>query len=167
MNEPVLKADRALRKKAILFVVAASVLGLVLLIFFQNELGQLDQLARENPRAALEQLLDRLHLLAVFVTLLFVPFSLYLLYLSIQTYRTSRFPPPRTRVVRDTRIVTGRRARRKGMAGVFLAAVFLALALYTARLAINISETPVEGRDLAGAAAVTGPGSTHDRTDAR
>ncbi len=158
MNEPVLKADRALRRKTILFVVAASVLGLVLLVFIQNEFGQLDQLARENPRASMEQLLNRLHILALAMTLLFVPFSLYLLYFSIRTYRASRFPPPGTQVIRDTRIVTGRRARMKGIAGVLLATVFLALVLYTARLMIRINETPVDDR----ISPVAGPGAVHD-----
>jgi hypothetical protein len=164
VNEPVVKADRALRKKALLFVAAASVLGLALIVFFQKELGQLDQLARENPRAALEQLLSRLHLLALFMTLLFVPFSLYLLYVSIRTYRASRFPPPGTRVIRDTRVVTGRRARMKGIAGVLLAAAFLALALCTARLSTTIGETPVAHRDNPGTAA--NAGAVHDATHA-
>ncbi len=163
MNEPVLKADRTLRRKMILFLAAASVLGLALLFFFQNELGQVDQLARENPRAALEQLLNRLHLLALSMTLLFVPFSLYLLYFSIRTYRASRFPPPGSRVVRDTRIVTGRRARMKGIAGVLLAAAFLGLALYTVRLSKTIGETMLARRDNSGAATT---GTAHDATDA-
>ncbi len=164
MNDPVVKADPALRKKTIVFVVAASLLGLVLIVFFQSELGRVDELARENPQAALEQLLNRLHLLALSMTLLFVPFSLYLLYVSIRTYRTSRFPPPGTRVIRDTRIVTGRRARMRGIAGVLVAAAFLALALYAVRLMITMGETFADDPNPTDSAAISDPGFNHDGT---
>jgi cytochrome bd-type quinol oxidase subunit 2 len=130
MDTDVIPADKALRKKVILFLIIVVLTSLVLEPHFKAYMDQLSQLSKEDPDLALEKtmLLLKWSLRVVFVAL--VGMGAYLILLARRTLRSDQYPPPGMRVIRDTRLRTGNQAKKAAISLIVLAALFIAVAFF-------------------------------------
>src|SRR5262245_38636928 len=122
------RADRQLRRMAVLAIVGIALLGAVALWALQSWLGSIAEAARGSTRA-------RLAVLACVIGASLAPLSPLAIYLwrhGARTRAASQFPPPGARVLRDTQIVRGARAQRRGL---WLQAMAVAIALACVGLA--------------------------------
>jgi hypothetical protein len=71
-------------------------------------------------------------LATVVLFLSIIPLALYLLFLGRRVLKSDRFPPPGTKVIRDTKLMKGNEARVRGRLLIFLSIVLIALALFGA-----------------------------------
>ena len=108
------KADPRARRTAIVTLGLATLAGLVLMLVVESQLSAWLEWITEDP----EQMDDRLVLcgwgLALGVIVPMLLLAAYLWRLGSRIVHSGVFPPPGMRVVRDTRVLFGRRAVRRG-----------------------------------------------------
>ena len=119
----VLKTDKELRKKALGLLFASGALGFPLIYILEDFLQRLQKLVEESPDKASEQIGQFLAAFLAIGSLSLLLFSGWVTLLSINSLHTKQFPPPGTRVIRDTRVKFGARACRRAILGLILAAV--------------------------------------------
>lgn len=111
MPEELIRADNSLRKKTIVLLVIF-VLGMMLLSpYLNNRLAAWRQAAADNPETALARHSSLFQWLLGITALLVSAGSLYLMVVALRVLKTEQYPPPGLKVIRDTRLQTGRRAK--------------------------------------------------------
>jgi hypothetical protein len=111
MPQDMVPADKNLRKK-IIFLLVFFVLGIMLLSpYLNSRLADWRQAAAENPETALARYSPLIKWLLGITALMVSAASTYLIVVAIRILRTDRYPPPGLKVIRDTRLQTGRRAK--------------------------------------------------------
>ena len=134
--DDVVRADPALRRRALLG--AAAIVACVLaLVSAPRSVMTLVRLVQDTPAAGARGIAIMLLFAAPF-TLLAVVVAADAIRRSVRTLRAGQFPPPGTRVVRDTRIVRGRPATVVGAAGLALGGTLLVAALVLPWIAYRI-----------------------------
>ncbi|MCU0578532.1 MAG: hypothetical protein MUF69_03205 [Desulfobacterota bacterium] len=111
MSSEMIPADKNLRKK-IIFLLIFFVLGLMLLSPYLNaRLAEWRQEAATDPETAWVRYSSLFQWLLGLTALLVSAASVYLIVVSVRVLKSDRYPPPGWKVIRDTRLQTGRRAR--------------------------------------------------------
>jgi len=125
MNEEVVRGDKNLRRRMIFLVIIFTIVGGWIIILTSNYLDDIRHLAKEDLNEAVSKLIVLIYFYAVgFVASIIITFG-YLLWLGIRIIKAGRFPPPGMKVIRDTKIIRGIKAKLLGGAVIILAMVFL------------------------------------------
>ena len=107
----IVPADPKQRRLALLAVVAIVIGGVVALWWLDRRLDGIDRLVEENLPAAAERALSLVVKALVVMGVSLVGMGLYLFWLGVQINRAGQFPPPGMKVIRNTVVRTGPRAR--------------------------------------------------------
>ncbi|MEM6456413.1 MAG: hypothetical protein AAF772_15080 [Acidobacteriota bacterium] len=127
----VLTADPRLRAVAMVAVVVFAALGFAGLSWLQAEAALIQQMAQQEPLRAIARFQHATLRFVIVPSLLLALTAVWMMRLALRARRADAYPPPGTRVVRDTPIVRGPAARRKAGFGLALGALALTLALAT------------------------------------
>ncbi|MBN1908147.1 MAG: hypothetical protein JW818_00275 [Pirellulales bacterium] len=130
-GQQVLRANRKSRVFLLLIALAVMLLAVGLAWQLDRRVTRLRQLAQTDPTGVADRARFLLHLVAWFVGLGQTSIALWLWRLGYRTRRAGQFPPPGSRVTRDTVVRTGRAALRRANLAIALAVVFLLLGLGT------------------------------------
>jgi hypothetical protein len=129
LNEPVapkiIRADRTLRTVTFVGVAVVMVVGVVAIVRTESFLHDMNELARESQSEAAAKVGLVLKVITAGISLIPVVVGAYLLRVAVLTRRSGEFPPPGTRVLRDTTVTTGVASRRWAMFAFVVAAVLL------------------------------------------
>ncbi len=125
MNSFLIKADPAYRKKVILLLVVLTLLGAGVAIYFQNLMNALLASAETDPRGSIEETIRIFRILMAALGISLFVMGAYFMWVSIRILRSSQFPPPQTKVIRDIRAVMGRPAMIRGVFGLFLSLLIM------------------------------------------
>jgi hypothetical protein len=121
-------ADPRARRLAILLVVGATLLGSISIALAQTyRPALLEWITRDPGRMDLRLTLIS-GVLALGVVGPLAAFAVYLLSIGNRIVRTERFPPPGVAMTRDTIVVSGAHARRRGRMMQLLAVILVLLA---------------------------------------
>ena len=126
MSDQIVRDDKKYRKKALLFYILSVFLGL-LLVGWVLPRGT-EYLRKLDPDAAL-MIADTV---LVLILLSVAPMGLYLLRLAGKILKEERFPPQGTKVLRDTLIVTGRKAAVRGYVLRVVSVILIVVGLFGA-----------------------------------
>ncbi len=111
MENEIVPADKNHRRLALVTAALLTILGLVALGILHGHLGKIEELAKDNPRAAGEKVL-RLAATVLWVGGLgLVGMGAWFWRLGRRINLAGRYPPPGMKVVKQTRVRTGARAR--------------------------------------------------------
>ena len=121
MPDQIQEADPRARMTAVVLLLVIGVAGVVLISVTNRYLAGLAALAETQPEAALARGMFAFKLGALAGGLGLMLLAAYVAHLSARVRRSERFPAPGVRVVRDTRIIEGQRAKRRGDIGLLLA----------------------------------------------
>lgn len=124
-----LKADRGLRIRLLLFLALFSVLGTLVIFGLERHLEKIVAASEDNPEQAVREVFRLLRLSAGVGGAGLLVFGLYFTHFSLKVLSSGQFPPPGTKVVRDTRVQTGPAARLRAGAGIALATLLIVLGL--------------------------------------
>ena len=124
-NEKIIKTDKNFRKKILLITLFLIVAGIVFIFYFQNYLAGIKLLAEEYPELALQRIINSMEIIIFMLMIIFAGAGIYFLRLGILTMKTSQFPPPRVKVIKDTRLIEGKNAVRKGVIIIILSLLFI------------------------------------------
>ncbi len=123
MNQGIIPADKSYRRRIISIYVVLVLIGLVLIGWvLPLTKAYIEQL---EPETALRTL--KATLVVVFLTI--VPIALYILSFGRKVMQHERFPPPGVKVIRDTKIIEGQKARVRGRLLVVLSLALILLAV--------------------------------------
>lgn len=126
------RADPRARRRGIAIVLAATVLTVLGFLALEA------LIARSVREEAPQMLLAALQWSSLFVLLGVAGFGLYVWRLGTRIHRFERFPPPGMTVIRDTVVLQGAAARRRGRLVQAIGAVLVVLALVALALVIII-----------------------------
>ena len=137
--------DPKARRRAVVLVFCIAVIGIVAILAVSLFLESTRELSREDSEAALLRLSTAAKAMAIAIGAGMAAFAYWLFRLSMLTHSAERYPPPSLRVIRETKVVTGSRARRLAIAG-FVLAVLLAAAGIGAAMSLWGLSASIVGR---------------------
>ena len=108
------RADPVARRQALLIVMLGALVGTLLIIGFEHYRGPLRDWLLPEPGEPAHRLKLVLLLTTVILSAPLAAFAAYLWSLGSEVLRTQQFPPPRSRVIRDTPVIGGRAAILRG-----------------------------------------------------
>jgi hypothetical protein len=120
----IIRADRVLRRLTLIGVVVVLLAGMIALVYTGSFLDDMKALARVSPSQAAARVGLVLKLVAIGAGVIPVAVGAYLARVAMLTWRSGEFPPPGTRVLRDSTVTTGPSSRRWAVFA-FLVAVIL------------------------------------------
>jgi len=143
--EIVIPADKKLRGIILMVLILAAAVGCLIILYFKGLLADMEVLAEHSPDRAVDKISGVLRALALAMggSILFI--AVYLAYFSQRVWKTAQFPPPGTRVIKDTRLITGAAAKRRGAIGLILAAVIGILGIIISVLMWRLVSSLVSG----------------------
>ncbi len=126
MTRPIARADRRYRRKVLAIVALIMVVGACLI-------GWIIPWSREyllglEPMAAL--IIVKVALGFMFLSL--IPFGLLILALGRRVVKQERFPPPGMKVIKDTKLIEGAKARLQGRVLIAFSLILILFALFGA-----------------------------------
>ena len=129
MNEQagrkIIPADRALRRLTLIGVALLVVAGVIAIAYTESFLDEMAALAQESPSQAAARVGLVLKLVAIGAAAIPIAVGAYLTRVAMLTWRSSEFPPPGTRVLRDTVVTTGPKSRRWAVFALLVAVILL------------------------------------------
>ena len=111
MNNEIVPADKKLRARTVLVAVLLGLLALVALWVFRGTLTELDELADRDLDAVVAKMTRVAAVVSLVGGLGLVGLGGWCWWLGHRIYRSGRFPPPGMKVMTDTPIRTGAKAR--------------------------------------------------------
>jgi hypothetical protein len=136
----VIRADRALRRLTLIGVAVVLLAGAIALVYTESFLHDMKVLARESPSQAAARVGLVLKLVAIGAAVIPIAVGAYLTRVAMLTWRSSEFPPPGTRVLRDTTVTTGPGSRRWAVFAFLVAVILLSGGLLVPLLTWNLLE---------------------------
>ena len=119
----VLIADKKLRRRVLSLAIILCMLSLAAIYAVEQFLQDIQELAKESPEEAFEQVGAFLRVFLAAASFSLILISGWITRFSLKALQAEQFPTPATRVIRDTRITDGAQARRKAILGFVLAAI--------------------------------------------
>ena len=137
MSEPeIQRADAGARRRAALIVVCAAVAGAILIALARTYRPALERWITQDPDQVGSRLRLAFSILAVVSSGSLLGFAAYFWRLGMRVVHAEQIPPPGLAVLRDTPIVRGSAARRRGR---FIQVVAVMLTLLAVLIAVLFS----------------------------
>ena len=114
--------------------------GVIAIVYSESFVHDMKVLARESPSQAAARVGLVLKLVAIGAAAIPIAVGAYLTRVAMLTWRSSEFPPPGTRVLRDTAVTTGPRSRRWAVFAFLVAAILLLGGILVPLLTWNLVE---------------------------
>ncbi len=156
VNEPagrkIIRADRTLRTVALIGVAVVLLVGVITLVYTESFLRDMKALAQESPSQAAAKVGLFLKVLATGAAVIPVAVGAYLTRVAVLTWWSSEFPPPGTRVLRDTTVTTGPTSRRWALFALLVAVILVLGGIVVPLMTWNLVESLLHGSALPGGA---------------
>ncbi len=117
----VIRADRTLRSVTVAAIAILSLLGAVAVAYTRSFTERLQTLATESPEQAATVAANAFKAITALMAVIPLSVGLYLAFVAVRAWQTGEFPPPGTRVLRDTVVTVGPRSRTWATIGFFIA----------------------------------------------
>ena len=119
MNRDIIRADKKYRNKALGLLFLLGLLSILIIIWgLPSGMEYLRHLDHQTAFLIID-------LVLVFIVLSMVPLGIFLLRLSRKILKHECFPPPGMKVIKDTPIVRGKKAKIKGQIVLFISILFM------------------------------------------
>ena len=156
VNEPagrkIIPADRTLRTVTLIGVAVVLLVGVITLVYTESFLRDMKALAQESPSQAAAKVGLVLKVLAIGAAVIPVAVGAYLTRVAVLTWWRSEFPPPGTRVLRDTTVTTGPTSRRWALFALLVAVILVLGGIVVPLVTWNLVESLLHGSALPGGA---------------
>lgn len=130
MSQDIVPADKEFRKRFVIFLVLIVIVFAVTILSMKSYLDQMAQLTRENPGLAAEKVIFLLKWWMGLGSLPILGFGVYQILLARRVLKSGQFPPPGMKVVRDTKIKTGGKAKKVAISLIVLSSVIIVITVF-------------------------------------
>ena len=129
MNQEIVRADKKFKKQFIVFLALIIIVFVVLFILLKNYLDQTVQQSRESPDLLFRNVIYLLKWWTAVGAVPILGFWVYQLLLARRIWMSGQYPPPGVKVIRDTKIQTGVKAKRRAVSIIVLSSLIFAMTL--------------------------------------
>ncbi len=130
MNQAIARADKEFRKRFIIFLVLIAIVFAVAILSTKSYLDQIGQLAPGNPDLAAQKVMFLFKWWLGLGSLPILGLAVYQMLLAWRVLKSGQFPPPGMRLVRDTKIRTGRKAKKVAISLIVLSSLIIVVTLF-------------------------------------
>lgn len=136
MEENMIKADKKTRIINLVIIIAIVLIAIFLYGYLQRYYLRLNTLAEEHPDQAIMKVVGLVKLIIIANPIITFGFMLYFILLGTKTYKSEQFPPPGTKVVRNTRLILGSKAKKYAY-GLWIFAALLVVFVIVITIMLN------------------------------
>ncbi len=111
MEKDSIRADKKLRRTIILLMIIGACAGFLLIQYTSDYFEEIRQISHEDPNEGLKRTVDFLRIILGLNALIFSLACLYFLGIAAKILKSGQYPPPGMKVIRDTKIRRGMKAR--------------------------------------------------------
>jgi MFS family permease len=126
-TDEIIPADKGLRNKTIILVIGVVLAAMILGPYLNGYLADLKQEGEKRPELAHPQLITLMKWVLGTAALGITLAGVYLLVIAFRALKAGRYPPPGMKVIKDTRVKTGRQAKIMAYLLIFNSAAILLL----------------------------------------
>jgi hypothetical protein len=148
----IIRADRTLRTVTLIGVAAVLLVGVIGLAYTESFLRDIKALAQESPSQAAAKVGLVLKVVTIGAAVIPVAVGTYLTRVAVLAWRNSEFPPPGTRVLRDTTVTTGPTSRRWALFALLVAVILVLGGIVLPLVTWNLVESLLHGSARPGGA---------------
>jgi len=130
MSQDIVRADKEFRKRFIVFLILIAIIFSVTILSVKSYLDQLEELRRENPGLAGKKVMLLLKWWMGLGSLPILGLAVYQIILGRRILKSGRFPPPGMKVIRDTKIQTGAKAKKVAISLIALSSIVIVIILF-------------------------------------
>ena len=141
MDEKIVKADRNTKIYYLIVIIILIVAAFFLYRYWQGYYEKLTILAENHPEQALMKVADLIRIVIYINPIVMAGFMIYFIVLGIKTYRSEQFPPPGVKVVRDTKLTEGSKAKKYALGLWFVVLILIVFTILITILLNNFLQT--------------------------
>jgi cytochrome bd-type quinol oxidase subunit 1 len=130
MGQDIVRADKEFRKRFIVFLMLIVIVFVFTILSMKSYLDQMGELRRENPGLAGKKVIFLLKWWMGLGSLPILGFGVYQIILGRRILKAGRFPPPGMKMIRDTKIRTGAKAKKVAMSLIALSSIVIVIILF-------------------------------------
>ncbi len=130
MDQDMVRADKSLRRKLILFLILFTIVVIVIEPTLNRYIEQIKETSKKDPELAFKKSMVALKVSLGLVSFLLLMTGVYFITLARRTFKSGQYPPPGMRVIRDTRLRTGTQAKRAGISLIALSCILIIFACF-------------------------------------
>jgi hypothetical protein len=130
MSQDIVPADKEFRKRFIVFLMLIVIVFVVTILSMKSYLDQMEQLRREDPGLAGKKVVLLLKWWMGLGSLPILGLAVYQIILARRVLKSGRFPPPGMKVIRDTKIQTGAKAKKRAISLIVLSSIIIVITLF-------------------------------------
>ena len=139
-SDEIIPADKGLRKKTIILVIGIVLAAMILGPYLNGYLADLRQEGVERPELAYSKMIVLMKWVLGSAALLITLSGVYLLIIAFRALKAGRYPPPGMKVIKDTRVKTGRQAKIMAYLLIFNSGVLILLIVLVLFLFMMMAE---------------------------
>jgi len=128
-NQIIIEADKKYRNRMLLVALILIIIGFFIIQCFQTLSNKLSALAEESPELAIQKAENSYKIIFFVMFVLSLILCIYLYRLGTSILKSGQFPPPGIKVIRDTKLETGKKARSKGRLLRIFSVLFLLMSI--------------------------------------
>ncbi len=110
-TDEIIPADKGLRKRTIILIIGVVLAAMILGPYLNGYLADLRQEGQLRPESAYPKLITLMKWVLGSAALGITLTGVYLLVIAFRALKAGRYPPPGMKVIKDTRVKTGRQAK--------------------------------------------------------
>jgi MFS family permease len=126
-TDEIIPADNRHRKKMIILIIGIVLAAMILGLYLNGYLAELRQEALERPEWAYPKMITLMKWVLGTAALGITLAGVYLLVIAFRALKAGRYPPPGMKVIKDTRVKTGRQAKIMAYLLIFNSAAIILL----------------------------------------
>ena len=130
MSQDIVPADKEFRKRFIVFLMLIVIVFSVTILSVKSYLDQMGELRQENPGLAGKKVMLLLKWWMGLGSLPILGLAVYQIILGRRILKSGRFPPPGMKVIRDTKIQTGAKAKKVAISLIALSSIVIVTILF-------------------------------------
>ena len=128
-NQIIIEADKKYRNRMLLVALILIIIGFFIIQYFQTLSNKLSALAEESPELAIQKAENSFKIIFFVMFVLSLGLCIYLFRLGTSILKSGQFPPLGIKVIRDTKLETGKKAKSKGKLLQIFSVLFLLMSI--------------------------------------
>ena len=126
MDDIIVRADKRTRIIYLILILILVIIAVFIYRYWQGYYNNLSDLAETHPDQALMKMANLLKTFILINPIISGAFIIYFLVIGAKTYRSQQYPPPGLKVIKDTKLTQGKKAKNYAL-GLWVFAAVLAI----------------------------------------
>jgi len=132
MGQDIVRADKEFRKRFVVFLILIIIVFAFAILSMKSHLDQMGELRRENPGLAGKKVILLLKWWMGLGSLPILGFGVYQILIARRILKSGQYPPPGLKMLRDTKIQTGAKAKKVAISLIALSSIVIVIVIFLA-----------------------------------